>query len=252
MFRAAISKFSQLAVANISSRQLSSLAKPSSAASVFRRFQVPSITSSMKMSVQAKGDQELHGFLTDEIASEKKQAKSSGLPTTLEGFEIKGEKADVTLSKKHQDEVIEIHLNVNHTVDGENYDDAQQQQNQQEQNSEMRSKPNFEIDIKKGNTVLSFSCSYVQDAAAAQTEEDYSDAFYIDEVTIYEGEWNDTVYSVAGDILDGYLYDLFMNMLEERGISNEFVENLSDFCTDYEHHQYIGLLTKLQNFVGQK
>ena len=43
-----------------------------------------------------------------------------------------------------------------------------------------------------------------------------------------------------------------MNLLEERGISNEFVDKLSDFCTDYEHQLYVNLLTKLQNFVGQK
>ncbi len=29
------------------------------------------------------------------------------------------------------------------------------------------------------------------------------DIFAIDEVTIYEGEWNEKKYAVAGDILDG-------------------------------------------------
>ena len=42
------------------------------------------------------------------------------------------------------------------------------------------------------------------------------DMFVIDEVTMFEGEnWSDKTYAVAGDILDGYLYDLFMNMLDE-------------------------------------
>ena len=40
------------------------------------------------------------------------------------------------------------------------------------------------------------------------------DLFAIDEVTMYEGEnHSDACYAVAGDILDGYLYDLFMTML---------------------------------------
>ena len=40
------------------------------------------------------------------------------------------------------------------------------------------------------------------------------DLFAIDEVTMYEGEkHSDSCYAVAGDILDGYLYDLFMSML---------------------------------------
>ena len=29
------------------------------------------------------------------------------------------------------------------------------------------------------------------------------DAFLIDEIVIYEGEWKEEVYAVAGDILDG-------------------------------------------------
>ena len=42
------------------------------------------------------------------------------------------------------------------------------------------------------------------------------DVFAIDEVTMYEGEWTEKNYAVAGDILDGQMYDLFMNMLDER------------------------------------
>ena len=74
--------------------------------------------------------------------------------------------------------------------------------------------------------------------------------FVIDEVTMFEGEnWNDKTYAVAGDILDGYLYDLFMNMLDERGVNKEFVEKMSDFCSSYEHERYISLLEDLQKFV---
>lgn len=49
-----------------------------------------------------------------------------------------------------------------------------------------------------------------------------------------------------------YLYDLLMNYLEEKGISNEFVEKLSDFSTAYEHSSYITLLENLQKFSTGK
>ena len=75
------------------------------------------------------------------------------------------------------------------------------------------------------------------------------DLFAIDEVTLFEGEWNDKKYAVAGDILDGYLYDLFMNMLGERGVNKEFVQKLSDYCSAYEQSQYIAMLENLQQFV---
>ena len=67
---------------------------------------------------------------------------------------------------------------------------------------------------------------------------------------MFEGEnWTEKRYAVAGDILDGYLYDLFMNMLEERGVNKDFAEKLSDYCSGYEHSLYISLLEDLQKFV---
>lgn len=110
----------------------------------------------------------------------------------------------------------------------------------------MKSKPNFEIDIKKANKTLSFSCSFLQGEAQ---EGEYNDVFGIDELTIFEGEHSDKVYAVAGDVLDGYLYDLLMNFLEEKGISNEFAEKLSEFSTAYEHSSYIILLESLSKFA---
>jgi complement component 1 Q subcomponent-binding protein len=43
-----------------------------------------------------------------------------------------------------------------------------------------------------------------------------------------------------------------MNLLEEKGVSNEFADKLSDFSTLYEHKLYVGLLEKLQKFASGK
>lgn len=110
----------------------------------------------------------------------------------------------------------------------------------------MKSKPTFEVDIKKGPKTLSFTCSFLQGEAQ---EGEYNDVFGIDEITMFEGEWSDKTYAVAGDVLDGYLYDLLMNFLEEKGISNEFAEKITNFSTSYEHHQYISLLESLSKFA---
>lgn len=40
-----------------------------------------------------------------------------------------------------------------------------------------------------------------------------------------------------------------MNLLEEKGISNEFVEKLGGLSTNYEHASYIGLLESLSKFT---
>lgn len=141
-----------------------------------------------------------------------------------------------------------VQLNVNHTVDSAEPDDGSQEA------PEMKSRPNFEVDIVKSDgKTLSFSCSYIyneEQSQGSQGEEQVDDAFTIDEVTMFEGEnWSEKKYAVAGDILDGYLYDLFMNMLEERGIDKNFVEKLSDYCSAYEHSLYIQMLEDLQKFA---
>jgi complement component 1 Q subcomponent-binding protein, mitochondrial len=140
---------------------------------------------------------------------------------------------------------ITISFNVNHTVDQEEEPEISPQQDQPDF-GEMKSKPQFEIDIQKDNKTLSFTCSFLQGEAQ---EGEYNDVFAIDELTIYEGEHKESTYAVAGDVLDGYLYDLLMNYLEEKGVSNEFAEKLIDFSTSYEQHQYVNLLEQLSKFA---
>jgi len=195
----------------------------------------------------SKNDEDIGTFLSDEIAAEKGNFKRPEIPKG--GFEVKTDGAEVTFTKSSGNEKIVISMNVNHTVDSAEPDDGS------EEAPEMKSKPNFEVDIvKTGGKTLSFSCSFAPPPEVhdpqAPSEEAYDDTFVIDEVTMFEGEnWSDKTYAVAGDILDGYLYDLFMNMLDERGVNKEFVEKMSDFCSSYEHERYISLLEDLQKFV---
>lgn len=140
-----------------------------------------------------------------------------------------------------------ISFNINHTVDAD--DEAELESNAEKPNfAEMKSKPTFEVDIIRGGKTLSFTCSFLQ-GGQPQEQDGYNDVFGIDEITLYDGEWVEKNYAVAGDVLDGYLYDLLMNLLEEKGISNEFVEKLSDLSTVYEHSTYIGLLEGLSKFT---
>jgi len=208
-----------------------------------------SIQAMQMHSVKTKGDEELVSFLAEEIATERKT--SQPLPRNLEDFEAKFEESVLILTKKFNDELVVITLNVNHTVDAEPIQEGAQ--GAPEESGEMKSKPHFDVDIVKGGETLTFSCSYAtDDGEVTEGQEDYNDLFTIDEVSLYEGEAKDCTYAVAGEILDGYLYDLFMNMLEERGVTNDFVDKLSSYCTNYEHSLYVQLLYKLQKFVQTK
>jgi len=197
-------------------------------------------------SMATQGDQEVGKFLVEEIATEKKNARA--LPK-LDGWSVALDGAEVTLTKDVAGgEKVMVTLNVNHTVDSAEPDDGS------EEAPEMLSRPNFEVDlIKKGGKTLSFSCSYVnpeENPEAGAQEEGLDDLFAIDEVTMFEGEnHSDSCYAVAGDILDGYLYDLLMTMLEERGVDNVFAERLSEWCSAHEHSQYINLLEEVEKWT---
>ena len=49
-----------------------------------------------------------------------------------------------------------------------------------------------------------------------------------------------------------YMYDLLMNLLEEKGMSNAFAEKLSEIATEYEHDLYVKLLESMKSFVNTK
>lgn len=48
------------------------------------------------------------------------------------------------------------------------------------------------------------------------------------------------------------MYDMLLNMLEERGIDGDFVDQLVAFATAYEHGNYVNFLEKLKDFIGSK
>lgn len=166
---------------------------------------------------------------------------------------------------------------MNHTVDAEeNEDDAFEGQQSQQQESappKLQSKPNFEIDIVKKDTTLSLSCSYLHGKAGEgeygmETNKSWrwnkknsnkifvsprtDDIFGIEELTIFKGEHNETVYACAGDMLDGYFYDLLMNLISEKGITDEFVSKLSELATQYEQSLFLNLLQETKKFFETK
>jgi len=198
--------------------------------------------------MHTRGDRELVEFLQEEIGAEKKTMAGT-IPSHLDDFKINLNNAEVTLTKNFHDEQITISLNVNHTVDS----DAPAEMSQDQGEAELKSRPSFEVDIKVGSRVMSFTCSYSGPSEIVEGQDQAGDdVFGINELTMYEGEWNEETYCVSGDILDGMMYDLLMNMLEERGITNEFADKLSNICSDYEHSQYVTMLQNVHDFIKRK
>lgn len=78
------------------------------------------------------------------------------------------------------------------------------------------------------------------------------DVFGIEELTIFKGKHSEKVYACAGDMLDGYFYDLLMNLLSEKGITDEFAYKVSELATQYEQTLFVNLLQDTKKFFDSK
>lgn len=200
----------------------------------------------VKRNLHTRGDQELVSFLSKEIAAEK-ETMVPKLPSHLDSFAVKGDKASITLSKQFHDEEISIKMNVNHSISPE----SSNQYPEEGQNAELKSRPSFDVDIVANNKTISFTCEFIE-SSTEQGESQDMDSFGISEVSVYNSEWAEAEYAVSGEVMDEKLYDMLLNYLEERGISEEFVEKMSSLCSDHEHAQYVGLLERMESFMNRK
>jgi len=196
-------------------------------------------------------DKELSSFLQKEIQYETSKA-AKDLPT-VRGFEISTDGGDVTLTKNINKEKIVVMLSVNGAVDSMVTPDSPPNP---EDPPQMVCRPPFEVEISKGDgSVLAIQCNFpsaeepFEDAQASQDK--IEDQFEIQEVAFHKGEWKDTTYAVQAATMDAELFDLLMDLLDERGINDEFISQLVDFCTAYENQQYISFLQSLKGFADK-
>jgi len=198
-------------------------------------------------------DKEISSFLAKEIQYETSRA-SSDLPK-IRGFDVKTEGGDVTLTKSANGETIVVKMSVNGAVDSVAAPDEQPSQDEPPQ---MVCRPPFEIEMtKESGSVLALQCSFpsteepFQDAQQEAHPDKIEDQFEIQEVAFHNGEWKDTTFAVSAATMDAELFDLLMDMLDERGINDEFIAQLVDFCTAYENKQYIEFLKSLKSFADK-
>lgn len=187
----------------------------------------------------SKHEKELAEFLVSEIELEK-DSQNQPLPK-FAGWTVSHDGSDVTLTKKYNNEEITVKANICYSVDAAN---------PEADNGQMVCKPDFAIEIKKGNAILGLNCSFLQEDNEEEAEERLEDDFQINEISLYEGEFQKSNYAISGDVIDGNLYDLLMNVLEERGIDQAFGKNLIQYSTVYEHGQYVSLLENLKKFFS--
>jgi len=192
----------------------------------------------------SEADQRIVDFLHGEIIEEKKNLKGK-VPAFLDDFSVKVDKSHVNLYRKFNDEEININLYVNHSVSPVH--DGSVSTPDADEGIEFTSKPDFEVDVSAGGKTLSLSCAFT-DAEMQEGE----GLFGISEILMREGEDSDSQYAATGEVIDETLYDMMLEYLAERGITEEFADRLSELCTNYEHSLYVGLLGDVRDFVARK
>lgn len=194
-------------------------------------------------------------FLTEEIKLEKSNEKESGKLPQIKGFEIKSKVgANLVLERKTDTETVTVKFNINHSVEDVNPMDFKEGDNVPEAAGQMVSRPPFVVEVKKagGDKTLVIQCIFPVDEAPAEGEEAaYEDMIEIQDVSLLKAEetWDDKVYTLSGQVMDGNLYDMLLNMLEERGVDGDFVDEMVTLSTSYEHSTYIGFLEQLKDFA---
>ncbi|RWS29880.1 complement component 1 Q subcomponent-binding protein-like protein [Leptotrombidium deliense] len=216
--------------------------------------------------VHTNADKDLSVFLDKEIGLEQNMMKAPQGALRIPGFDVSEDGSNLTLHRKFQDEEITVRLNVNASVEPDEMQ-GQFDETNPDANSigEMKSMPDFSIEVTKPNgKTLVMNCSFYRgppediEDAEGQQQQDKGDAFQIENFFLMnKGEklsdknLRDNIYMGDGEIIDGQMYDLLMNYLDERGIGNEFAENVTAYCTHYEHKQYINLLSNLKSFISE-
>lgn len=79
---------------------------------------------------------------------------------------------EVSLSKTIGSEKIEIHFNINHSVDADAEPHVDPSMDEPE--IDLKSKPQFEVNFIKGNTTFGFTCSFIP-PESEPSEDGYSE-----------------------------------------------------------------------------
>ncbi|CAK9303154.1 unnamed protein product [Gordionus sp. m RMFG-2023] len=252
---------------NVSTKNMNMLSLMKSNSNPINRLAILSISDFNKRhkssATSSLADKELATFLQDEIENETKSMETKATSPTFEGFNTELKDAKVILTKKSGKESFKVIFNVNNSLDNNSEEEYSEQKNVSDNKSNEDvelgspiSKPTYTIELEKNGQIMAFYCSFAEEGSyedGNQSSPDsagYSDLYRIDEISIYQNEYTDDSYSVTCDLLDEQMYEKLFNMLEDRGLGNEFASKLAEFSTAYEHKLYVNLLSKIKNFIS--
>jgi len=187
----------------------------------------------------SEGDKRFSEMLKNEIAEEKDQMlvvkDVPGWRKTIDG-------ADCMLTKSLEGDTIDVSFNVNASVPPIDLEDADAEQ------QDICAEPDFMVEIRKTSSsqTLTFDCYFPEPSGGEEPE----NIFSIRSVTVFKDEMKDSTYSMETEHMDENLYQSLLTFLEERGVDNQFVDDLVALATQVENVNYVKSLEQLEKFVS--
>jgi len=204
--------------------------------------------------IATEADEDLSEFLKDEIEYEKESIPD--LPK-FQDFDVKRSGTKVVLTRRFNKETVTIKFDIN---ENNNVDETAEEEMQDEESAggHIVSYPHFTVSITKpSGKSIEFDCIYEfeqpEEGETDDMEEQQQgfDIFKFENVSVLEDGQSreDGVYESETTNMDGNLYVFLLNMMAERGVTSEFVQDLLKFSTAIEHRQHVKFLEDLKTFV---
>ncbi|CAH1801220.1 unnamed protein product [Owenia fusiformis] len=201
-------------------------------------------------------------YLKTDIENEKSTLQSVPPP---KGYAVKQEGANITLTKQHGDTLITVKMNLNHSTptDIDEAYEGEEAEAAEEAVPELVSVPDLEIFLTKGSgPSLFFWFQAMEGAIPAanpenvpeEEETEFPWPYSVFEVGFANpGDEKQDIknYVISGQVMDGSLHDMHLNMLEDLGVDNQFLDELFKYTTAEEHRLYIKFLEQTKDFVAK-
>merc|ERR1739848_363766 len=187
----------------------------------------------------SKSDSELLNYLDDQLEHEK--ARNVGNIEKWSNLTVEG--AIGSMSRSHGTETVTVRFNLNGAMPT-----LDEQDKMEADGEEPLCLPDFEVIVEKpGQKKIWVNCVF-DEGPEEGANDDESDAFEIISLTI-ANDSTDFPYVMNMDAMDPTFYDQIFNFLEERGVTEQFVDDLATSATDAENNLYRQALEDLRSFL---
>ncbi|XP_033748182.1 conserved regulator of innate immunity protein 3-like [Pecten maximus] len=196
--------------------------------------------------LHTQDDQDFSSYLAEEISTEKSTMRAV---TSISDWKITKDNAEVKLEKNVDNESVTITFNMNNATGSEQALEGEGLE------GEIEADPPFNVEIKKPTgKIMYFECTMIpaSEQGGDANMDEVADAFEITSVTMDEGKLKEGTFTMFSETMDGQIYDKLMDLLDNRGVGDEMIAAMREFCRAYDHHLYVNLLCKMKEFVDEK